>query len=822
MTAPGGTGEPGSIVTFYSYKGGTGRSMALANLACLAAREVSPGRVLMIDWDLEAPGLNRYFPESEQPENANRPGLIDYFVRLTELLTPETYEKLAGRDGAQVLESLIPLDDYIAHDVGLSLDLMKAGRMDRDYPDRIASFDWVGLFRKYYRVYRAFRDQLSSRYSWCFVDSRTGLSDTSGICTMLMPEKLVAVFTPNRQSLDGVINLASRAIEYRRSSDDTRPLSVFPLPSRIVTEEHKFLQEAQERYRKVFEECLQGGYELKSCNLASYFEEVAIPHKGFYGFNEMVALRDDPSATDVLSINRAYERFWRRLATLDAPWDSMPDAAEAPPPPQVKAPEPASGSGFLSDAGFEHDVYVSYAHVDNVALGGDAEGFVTRLQQDLRRRLEQYLGTSVQVWRDVKLLGGDDFSGTTETVLAKSATLVVICSPSYLASAWCRKELEVFLQTAKEPGVPAGSRSRLFRVDKTPVGVDRLPPEMASLLGYAFYRLDDAGRAREFFIDDQNRASDYVTRLDDLAHDISKTLTEMRDPQAESAKGVSIPGRTVYLAETASDVAPERDQLSRELMARGHQVLPAQALPLTSGDYARAVREEMARADLSVHLVGARRGIVPEAEERPIVELQCEIAMQISKRCLVWIAPGSGKVPVQETVEQSNNPGAEIVNANFQDFKGVVVDRLAGLSHAAQSAVGVLPQIYLMHEEDDWEAAKILARYLESKGVEVAHPLFSATPSEIRRDRTETLQTCDAAVIVWGSATEAWLRAMIRELRKASNLGGRKSLPYAIYLTPPLDDAKTEFSMQGSLVIRGSSLSDLDPLIAQLDRRVTT
>jgi hypothetical protein len=38
------------------------------------------------------------------------------------------------------------------------------------------------------------------------IDSRTGLTDIRGICTMLMPEKLVVVFTPNRQSLTGVID----------------------------------------------------------------------------------------------------------------------------------------------------------------------------------------------------------------------------------------------------------------------------------------------------------------------------------------------------------------------------------------------------------------------------------------------------------------------------------------------------------------------------------------------------------------------------------------------------------------------------------------
>jgi cellulose biosynthesis protein BcsQ len=43
------------ICTFYSYKGGVGRSMALANAAHILAQFGL--RVLMIDFDLEAPGL---------------------------------------------------------------------------------------------------------------------------------------------------------------------------------------------------------------------------------------------------------------------------------------------------------------------------------------------------------------------------------------------------------------------------------------------------------------------------------------------------------------------------------------------------------------------------------------------------------------------------------------------------------------------------------------------------------------------------------------------------------------------------------------------
>lgn len=68
---------PRVIVTFYSYKGGVGRSMALANVAQWLY--LQGARVVMIDWDLEAPGLENYFFQSPKDveEVRARPGLID-------------------------------------------------------------------------------------------------------------------------------------------------------------------------------------------------------------------------------------------------------------------------------------------------------------------------------------------------------------------------------------------------------------------------------------------------------------------------------------------------------------------------------------------------------------------------------------------------------------------------------------------------------------------------------------------------------------------------------------------------------------------------
>ena len=85
--------KPCEVITFYSYTGGAGRSMALANVACLLAPRCRPGRgVLMVDWSLQSASLHRYFQNKleswhgQSDRTGNKldlqPGLFDLFVEI--------------------------------------------------------------------------------------------------------------------------------------------------------------------------------------------------------------------------------------------------------------------------------------------------------------------------------------------------------------------------------------------------------------------------------------------------------------------------------------------------------------------------------------------------------------------------------------------------------------------------------------------------------------------------------------------------------------------------------------------------------------------
>src|SRR5882724_4326778 len=132
--------EQGEIFTFYSYKGGTGRSMALANVACLLAAQSSNGnKVLAIDWDLEAPGLHRFFRSQFRGALGNdeqrlelHPGLIDLFRKLASQF-PSGNESIGESETRKLVDSL-NLDDYVLKSDIPHLSLMKAGCFDENYP----------------------------------------------------------------------------------------------------------------------------------------------------------------------------------------------------------------------------------------------------------------------------------------------------------------------------------------------------------------------------------------------------------------------------------------------------------------------------------------------------------------------------------------------------------------------------------------------------------------------------------------------------------------------------------------------------------------
>src|SRR5215471_19284981 len=179
MSSANAAKGPGLVFTFYSYKGGVGRSMALANIGVVLASEGH--RVLLVDWDLEAPGLEMYFSGAARivgsPETT--PGIVD-------LLEARALSKSVS------WQQCLLRAEFFDH----ALDIISAGRKSEDYRSRVQQLNWEDLFRKHRigNYINALRDEWREAYDFILIDSRTGVTDIGDICTVLLPDVLVLFF----------------------------------------------------------------------------------------------------------------------------------------------------------------------------------------------------------------------------------------------------------------------------------------------------------------------------------------------------------------------------------------------------------------------------------------------------------------------------------------------------------------------------------------------------------------------------------------------------------------------------------------------------
>ena len=319
------------VTTFYSYKGGTGRTMALANVACLLARKlVNRERILVIDWDLEAPGLHYYLSKMEtRAGEMSHPGVVDYFSFVQQTIEASSGSLTATSLQAEDVLAMIDVEDFVQETRVPNVFLMCAGRFDADYQTRVAKLNWLEIYAKIPTMFESFAKTLCDSFQTVLIDSRTGMTDTSSICTTLLPDKLVVVFTPNSQSLHGVEKLVSSSLSYRRNSRDVRPLLVYPLASRIDAEREELRNLWRfgkndgtiRGFQPLFESVLSVEYAVKECDLTKYFDEVQIQHTPDYAYGENLAALDR-SDGDRFSIVRSYDALAAWLSTSALPWEN--------------------------------------------------------------------------------------------------------------------------------------------------------------------------------------------------------------------------------------------------------------------------------------------------------------------------------------------------------------------------------------------------------------------------------------------------------------------------------------------------------------------
>ncbi|MEV7975838.1 FxSxx-COOH system tetratricopeptide repeat protein [Streptomyces sp. NPDC086519] len=301
----------GRIITFYSYKGGTGRTMALANTAWILA--ANGKRVLAVDWDLEAPGLDRFFHPFLDPNVLAATGgvlniLQDYAWAATDGITRTGPWHLEFADVEQHAVSLSPERQGLGFEKGGSLDFLSAGKQFRAYSGTASSLEWDNFYDRLGggMFLEALRDSMKRSYDYVLIDSRTGRSDTADICTLQMPDLLVDCFTFSDQALDGAADVAYSVGDESRK----RRIRVLPVPMRVDDGEKDKVEAGRAVARSKFAGMPKGpgGERLSADEITAYWGSVEIPYKPYYAYEETLAVVGDKKG-DPKSLLAAFERL---------------------------------------------------------------------------------------------------------------------------------------------------------------------------------------------------------------------------------------------------------------------------------------------------------------------------------------------------------------------------------------------------------------------------------------------------------------------------------------------------------------------------------
>jgi serine/threonine protein kinase len=492
------------------------------------------------------------------------------------------------------------------------------------------------------------------------------------------------------------------------------------------------------------------------------------------------------------------------------------------------------------------DVLLNYAAIDDQPLLDGRPGWVSQLHRNLEVRVEQLSGEKVKIARLPESAVSTVIEGEALEHVPQAKAMISVVSPPFIKSELCRREVEQFWRSANESGgLWVDDKARLLKVVKTAISAHEMPPPLADifspLIGFEFFELDpETGRVREF---DETFGpalkQRFFERVYDLAYDVCQVLKAVQQIRSQKISSVSTDAHRhwIFLATTTSDVQDERDRIRRELLERGHIVLPDAPLPMLSRDVETVVRECLEKCTFAVHLLGRHYGVTPEDSSESIPALQVRLTAERAQRedlqRLVWTANPGDTVDerqrqfIQRVQEDpALHHGAEIIEGNLNLLKKDLIRRLAPPEEkpkvlAPSKLSSGAPKVYLICDQKDEADIEALEDYLFDQGMEISLPAFDGDDAAAAALHQENLLTCDAVMVYYGAAPKAWVDIKLRELLKATGYGRAAPIQVqAVYIAPPDDRRKERFRSHEACVIRQSggfaATAELEEFVAHV------
>jgi hypothetical protein len=389
------------------------------------------------------------------------------------------------------------------------------------------------------------------------------------------------------------------------------------------------------------------------------------------------------------------------------------------------------------------------------------EGWVRTLINLLRvRTIEKVGSNALDIWMDYDLSGNAAVTPTITDALTNSAILLFIGSESYLASAWCQKELNAFLVSSVEDR-KSEALKRLFMVSRDRIDRSRLPEPLRDLIGYKFWR-EDAGRPIPLgFPLPERNDTEYWSALNRISLEIADTLKTLQQGPAPQPQT----GPIVHLAEVTEDLEPLRQELATYLKQAGISILPNSYYPRDAiRSFQDALERDLRNCTLFVQLLSAVPGRKPADLPQGFSGLQYQLAQVARKDILQWRNPDVNLNDVGDNEHRKLLSARTVIAEGIEVFKQRVKEHVLAPKPPAHRVTSPHAQklIFINTESGDRKIAERIANCVTRKGF----GFVLSRETRVRNELRERLQECDGAIIIYASSPAKWVVRQQGYIRK--------------------------------------------------------
>jgi hypothetical protein len=454
--------------------------------------------------------------------------------------------------------------------------------------------------------------------------------------------------------------------------------------------------------------------------------------------------------------------------------------------------------------GFDYDIFISYAHVDNETADKDEPGWVSQFREHLEVQLSKRIGRigAVKIWQDPTLEGSQLFDKTIQDGINRSALFLALTSTGYIASEYCMQELRWFCSkaSAEQMGLSVGDRMRVFNILLNNIAFHEWPQEFGRTSGYPFH---DAERDDEFGYPTDPKEKLFQQQIRRLVDSIYKTLVTLKEQgpeiaqparhkveqatggQASDNSGSANSGSansgsdnsatedsfTVFLADAADTLRKVRSRVVNELEQEGVRVIRNVPPPYDAASHEEASLNEIRKSDLSVHLLDSFPGREIEGDEsKSYPQRQAELALKHAPSQFIWVPHTLDVGSVEDEtyksfLDQLENGARDESAYNFirespSSITREILEKIKQLKTASAPACAPSAALVDTHFKDQLQALELI-RFLTDKNIQ---PFINPEEDDPRKNMKileERLKQVNKLIIVYGSVTEEWVRARL-------------------------------------------------------------